>query len=137
MSKKRLVKDYDKLEKDIVTAVKMEYPNGFAHRLITYTGAKGEKVSALPFETDDVYYLIRMTVSEARQIIRDDEDYDDDGKLRGDFNVEGLDDITEAIVDDEVDDDLATTSEDEDDDEEYSKPSKKRYSDEDEGDDDY
>ncbi len=137
MSKKRLVKDYDKLEKDIVTAVKMEYPNGFAHRLITYTGAKGEKVSALPFETDDVYYLIRMTVSEARQIIRDDEDYDDDGKLRGDFNVEGLDDITDAIVDDEVED-LSTTNDDEgDDDDEYSKPSKKRYSDEDEGDDDY
>jgi DNA-directed RNA polymerase subunit delta len=91
MAKKRIVKDYDKLPKDIVQQVKMEYPNGFAHKLLMYTSPKGDKVSALPFETEEVYYLIRMTVQEARQIIRDDDDYDDDGKLRDDFALEGLD----------------------------------------------
>ena len=56
-----------------------------------YTGPKGEKISALPFETEEVYYLIRMTVQEARQIIREDDDYDDDGRLREDFSLDELD----------------------------------------------
>ena len=43
-------------------------------------------MSALPFETEEIYYLIRMTVLEARQIIEDDDDYDDDGTLRSDFS---------------------------------------------------
>ena len=101
MSKKRIVKDYDKLPKEIVQQVKMEYPNGFAHKLIMYTGPKGEKISALPFETDEVYYLIRMTIQEARQIIRDDDDYDDDGRLREDFSLDELD-IDNIADDDEA-----------------------------------
>ena len=35
----------------------------------------------MPFETEDYYYLIRMTRSEAQQIIEEDEDYDEDGNL--------------------------------------------------------
>ena len=101
MSKKRIVKDYDKLPKEIVQQVKMEYPNGFAHKLIMYTGPKGEKISALPFETEEVYYLIRMTIQEARQIIRDDDDYDDDGRLREDFSLDELD-IDNIADDDEA-----------------------------------
>jgi len=42
----------------------------------------GINVSALPFETDEKYYLLRMTKAEAREIIEDDDDYDDDGLLK-------------------------------------------------------
>ena len=35
----------------------------------------------MPFETEDYYYLIRMTVSEAVQIVDEDDDYDEDGNL--------------------------------------------------------
>jgi hypothetical protein len=38
-------------------------------------------VSALPFETDEKYYLVRMTMAEAQAIIEDDDDYDDEGNL--------------------------------------------------------
>jgi hypothetical protein len=89
--KKRIVKDYDKLPKETQAQVKMEYPNGFAHKLISYIGLKNEKVSALPFETEETYYLIRMTVHEARQIIKDDDDYNEDGRLRDDFTLDDLD----------------------------------------------
>lgn len=83
--KKRIVKDYDTLPEDIVNRIKMQYPHGFAQHLISYLNKEGKKVSALPFETEDIYYLVRMTVQEARQIIADDEDYDADGNLREDF----------------------------------------------------
>jgi len=90
-AKKRVVKDYNKLPEEVVNNIKIEYPRGFVKHLIKYTNAKGQQVSALPYETEDVYYLIRMSVNEARQIILDDDDYED-GVLRGDFE----DDISSA-----------------------------------------
>jgi DNA-directed RNA polymerase subunit delta len=87
-NKKRIIKDYDTLPEDIITRVKMEYPYGFADSLVSFTNKEGKRVSALPFETEEIYYLIRMTVQEARQIISDDEDYDDEGNLRDDYAAE-------------------------------------------------
>jgi hypothetical protein len=131
MAKKRIVKDYDKLPKEIQGQVKMEYPNGFAHKLISYISPKGEKVSALTFETEDTVYLIRMTVQEARQIISDDEDYDDDGKLRNDFSI-GVEDID---IDGLVKEGEADPNSDDDDDFVIKRTSRRR--DDDDDDDDY
>lgn len=86
--KKRIVKDYDALPEDIISRVKLEYPYGFEQNLVKYNDKEGKRVSALPFETEDIYYLIRMTTQEARQIIEDDDDYDEDGNLRKDFSVD-------------------------------------------------
>lgn len=83
--KKRIVKDYENLPEDILNRIKIQYPRGFAQHLITYTNMEGKKVSALPFDTEEVYYLVRMTVQEARQIIAEDDDYDAQGHLREDF----------------------------------------------------
>jgi DNA-directed RNA polymerase subunit delta len=85
MDKKRIAKDYDTLPEEIINQVKMAYPEGFSDNLVSYMNKDGKKVSALPFETDETYYLIRMTIQEAEQIIEDDDDYDDDGNLRDDF----------------------------------------------------
>ncbi len=104
MAKKRLVKDYDALTEEIVRLVKMKYPTGYANSLVSYTDKEGKKVSALPFETDEAYYLIRMTILDAKRIVKEDEDFDDDGVLRGDFaDVEVGDEFDgEGEDDDEV-----------------------------------
>lgn len=103
MEKKRIVKDYENLPEEVTNQVKMTYPNGFADNLISFTNKEGKRVSALPFETDEIYYLIRMTITEAHQIIEDDEDYDE-GTLRDDFADDVKDeDIAEAGEDDEDD----------------------------------
>ena len=44
--------------------------------------AQGKFVSALPFETEEKYYLVRMSKALAQEIIEQDEDYDDDGHLK-------------------------------------------------------
>jgi hypothetical protein len=102
VAKKRIVIDYEKLPEDTVNRIKLEYPDGFEENLITFTNAKGMYVSALPFETEDIYYLVRMTEKEARQIIKDDEDYDDDGKLRDDFE-DDMNDDGDKYLDDNID----------------------------------
>jgi len=92
LEKKRIVKDYDKLSEDVIAKVKKAYPRGYVAHLINYTDINGNRVSALPFETEEFYYLIRMTIQEARQIIKDDEDYDEHGNLREDFGSTELPD---------------------------------------------
>jgi hypothetical protein len=82
MNKPRVVKDYEKVDPEVLEQIKLQYPYGFDKALVTFKNQKGAFVSALPFETEDRYYLIRMTRLEAQQIIEDDEDYDDDGNLK-------------------------------------------------------
>lgn len=88
MEKKRVIKDYEKLTEEIREQIKLTYPSGYSQNLIKFTNKDGKRVSALPFETDDTYYLVRMTVHEAEAIIEDDDDYDDDGMLRDESREE-------------------------------------------------
>jgi hypothetical protein len=96
-SKPRVVKDYAKLDKRVKQQIKLNYPEGFEDYLVKFKNKDGNTVSALPFETNDYYYLIRMTISQAQEIIEGDEDYDDDGFLKEDIKEEYED---EAIDED-------------------------------------
>ena len=100
MVRKRIVVDYKKLSEEIIDQVKLKYPYGYEDSLITFTNSQGVFISALPFETESVYYLIRMTEEEAREIIEEDSDYDEDGKLRVDFNEEKSNEIKHSDQDD-------------------------------------
>jgi DNA-directed RNA polymerase subunit delta len=113
LSKKRIIKDYDTLPEEILRQVKLKYPAGYAASLITYNDKEGKKVSALPFETEDMYYLIRMTVQDAKRIVKEDEDFDDEGMLRGDFADIEVD--NEFDGEGEDDEDVNDTGGDEDD----------------------
>ncbi len=115
MAKKRVVKDYDALSEDITRLVKQQYPSGYAENLVTYSNKDGKKVSALPFEADDTHYLIRMTILEAKRIVKEDEDFDEDGQLKeevADVEVEVEDEFDGAG---EEDDDVDEGPTDEDD----------------------
>ena len=81
-TKPRVIKDFDKLSDVVVEQIKLVFPRGFRHQLITFTNGDGEKRKGLPFETEDYYYLIRMTEDRADAIVEDDDDYDDDGNLK-------------------------------------------------------
>lgn len=82
MSKPRVIKDYDKLSPEVVEQIKLVYPLGFTRHLVSFVNREGEKQMGLPFETEDRYYLIRMSAIKAKSIIRDDDDYNDDGVLK-------------------------------------------------------
>lgn len=114
LAKKRVVKDYDALSEDIARQVKLKYPSGYAESLVTYTDKEGKKVSALPFETEDTYYLIRMTILEAKRLVKEDEDYDDEGHLRAEIADVEVDDEFDGQGE-EDDDEMDTGSSDEDD----------------------
>lgn len=136
MAKKRVVKDYNALSEEIVRLVKNKYPSGYAESLVTYSDKEGKKVSALPFETDDTYYLIRMTVLEAKRIVKDDEDFDDDGQLKEDlvdvevdneFDGEGEDDDEISDGTSDEDDHIIVTRRRDDDDDGHDVPDDSEY----------
>lgn len=87
-AKPRVIKDFEKLDQGIQEQIKLEYPEGFEDNLISFTNMEGKRVSALPFETEEKHYLVRMTIEEAQQIIEDDDDYDEDGNLKDDAREE-------------------------------------------------
>jgi len=87
-TKPRVIKDFEKLEERIQEQIKLTYPYGFSEYLVSYVDREGKKRTALPFETDEKYYLVRMTESEAVAIIDDDEDFDNDGVLKEDIKEE-------------------------------------------------
>ncbi|MBN2614937.1 MAG: hypothetical protein JXR71_04525 [Bacteroidales bacterium] len=112
-NKPRVVKDFEKLDVAIQEQVKLAYPNGFLQNLISYTDKDGNKVSALPFETTDKYYLIRMSRQAAIELIEEDDDYDDDGLLKEDIKL----DLEDKYGDQDIMDELASEMDsDEDDD---------------------
>lgn len=84
-SKPRVIKDFEKLDGHLQEQIKLAYPYGFSDSLIHFYDKEGKKVSALPFETDDKYYMVRMTVAEAKAIVEDDDDFDDEGNLKDDI----------------------------------------------------
>ena len=100
MSKPRVIKDYDKVDDAIISQIKLNYPHGFDKHLVSFKNAKGKFISALPFETEDRYYLIRMTIAEAQEIVQEDDDYDEDGHLKSD----AIEELQEEIEMDEIPD---------------------------------
>ena len=83
-NKPRVIKDFEKLDMEIQEQIKLVYPEGFSDHLVHYTNKDGHRVTALPFETDEKYYLVRMTITQAKALIEEDDDYDGDGNLKED-----------------------------------------------------
>jgi hypothetical protein len=126
LNKPRVIKDYEKLDPEMQERIKLEYPSGYSDSLIYFNNKEGKRVSALPFETDDKYYLVRMTVYEAEKIIEDDDDYDSTGSLKRSAKEEyeskysddeflAVDGETDDIADDSYDDDKDEADDDDDD----------------------
>jgi DNA-directed RNA polymerase subunit delta len=96
--KKKLIKKYEQLPEDIIEQVKEKYPDGFEDNLITFENSRGEIELALPFETDDIYYLIKMPKNNTSE---EEEEEDFENSSLDEFdNFENLE-ITDDVSDEE------------------------------------
>lgn len=109
-SKPRVIKDFEKLDKDFQEKVLNMYPNnnGLLDALISYTDPKtGLERFALPYETEDRYYMIRVDSLIESQIDSPTED-DDFSSMVLEQSIEKMDkpnDINDDIDDEEEEDD--------------------------------
>jgi len=108
-NKPKVIKNYNKLDKSLQEQIKLVYSEGFADNLIHFFDKNGMMVTALPFETEDIYYMLRMTENEAVAIVDDDDDFDDDGFLKNEIKQDyedkyaDLDHVSDQIADDNDD----------------------------------
>jgi hypothetical protein len=61
--KNRVIKDFRNLPKEIREKIREKYPSGYINDLITFTDKNKHIISALPYETEDTSYLIKMPSS--------------------------------------------------------------------------
>ena len=74
--KLRVIKDFDKLDTSLQKQIRDAYPFGFSDELITITNKDGALIRALPFETEDKYYLVKMPVNDPKLV--EDDDFDEE-----------------------------------------------------------
>ena len=98
MGKKRIIKKITQLPDDIVQLVEEKYPDGYEEDLISFQMPDGELATALPLETDDAFYLIKMPNDSV--LVEDDEPDDSTSASDEIVNLEKLE-----IADEDSDDD--------------------------------
>ncbi|MCD8538419.1 MAG: hypothetical protein LRY55_00635, partial [Leadbetterella sp.] len=73
MNKPKVIKDFLKLDEEIQEQILEQYPNGYEDSLILFTDRDGKYAQALPYETEDKFYLLRMPQMKAKKNVLDAE----------------------------------------------------------------
>ena len=97
-TKKRLVTSYNNLTAEQQEAVKILYPRGFAEVMTRIDKPNGDFFYVVPYETDEVSYLVKIDV----KIDDSSDDVDDD--FYGDDELKGADEIQDSSMEDDDDD---------------------------------
>jgi len=93
VGKKKIIKKYELLAPELVSLIEETYPDGFEDKLITFQSPKGELEIALPLETDDAIYMVKMPKS---NLTTSDDDDDDDSSISGSDDLSGLESLDAA-----------------------------------------
>ena len=92
--KKRLVTSFHNLSSELQDELKRLYSNGFSDSMMRIEKPNGDFFYAVPFETEEVNYLVKIDVKiDDRAEEEDDKDYYDDeikgaDELQGDESLE-------------------------------------------------
>ena len=98
--KKRVIKDFRNLPEDIREAIREKYPAGYINDLITFTDKDKQIISALPYETEDISYMIKMPPS-AHIDTEEEESIDTMDRIPGSESLESLDEEKYLIQEEE------------------------------------
>lgn len=98
-AKKHIVTSFHNLTPEMQEAVKEKYPLGFTDAMIRVDKPNGDFFYAVPYDTDEVAYMIKIDV-------KIDDSAQDDDDLKGADELQGADDDTVELSessDDDVD----------------------------------
>ena len=99
-AKKRIVTSFHNLTPELQEAVKAFYPFGYAEAMMRIDKPNGDFFYAVPFETEEVAYLVKIDV----KIDDSADDVEDD--FYGDDELKGADEIQDSGSLDDEDDDM-------------------------------
>lgn len=102
-TKKRLVVSFNNLSLDLQEQVKTLYPLGYTDAMMRIDKPNGDFFFAVPFETDDTSYLVKIDVK-IDEVGADDDDKD----FYGDDDLKGADEL----ANDDSEEDIADSNAD-------------------------
>ena len=99
-AKKRLVVSFNNLPAELQEALKAAHPAGFADVMMRIPKPNGEFFFAVPFETEEISYLVKIDVK------IDDTNPDDDDKdiFSDEDDISGADELSSNDAVDEISD---------------------------------
>jgi len=102
MAKKHIVTSFHNLTPELQEEVKQKYPLGFTDVMMRVDKPNGDFFYAVPFDTDEVSYLVKIDVKIDDLVSEDDdkEYYDDD--LKGADELQDSGETTEEETDDDI-----------------------------------
>ena len=98
-TKKRLVVSFNNLPIELQEAIKAAYPLGYTDYMMRIDKPNGDFFFAVPFETEEISYLVKIDVK------IDDLSNEDDDKDYYDEDLKGADELANDDSDDEPADD--------------------------------
>ncbi len=97
--KKHIVTSYHNLSIEQQEELKIQYPLGFTEVMMRVDKPQGDFFYAVPFETDDVSYLVKIDVK-----IDDNIDDENDNDYYDEDEIKGAEEIADSKPEDEDDD---------------------------------
>lgn len=102
--KKRLVASFNNLSPELQEKVRELYPNGFSDAMMRVDKPNGDFFYAVPFETDEISYLVKIDVKiDDMSDEDDDKDYYDDDLKGADELADDNSQQEEKMSDDDID----------------------------------
>ena len=101
--KKHIATSFHNLSPELQEAVKAKYPLGFTDAMIRGDKPNGDFFYAVPYDTDEIAYMVKIDVKVDDNSHDDDKDYYDD-EIKGADDIQGDDDSSDAS--DASDDDV-------------------------------
>ena len=95
-TKKRLVTSFHNLSTELQEELKKKYPLGFTEVMMRVDKPKGDFFYAVPFETEEISYLVKIDVK-----IDDNIDDDNDNDYYDEDEIKGAEDIADSDSDDD------------------------------------
>ena len=78
MAKKKVIVDYKNVPDEVLQMLAEKYPHGYNKAIVKFKNAKGEMVSAVPIETDEISYLVKVSTQLQSMVDNmDTDDFDD------------------------------------------------------------
>ena len=101
-NKKQLVASFHNLSPELQEEIKQKYPLGFTDAMIRVDKPNGDFFYAVPYDTDEISYLVKIDVK------IDDLSEDEEEKEYYDDEIKGADDIQEesSQAEEATDDDV-------------------------------
>ncbi len=103
-TKKHIVTSLHNLPLELQEELRKKYPNGFTDVMIRVDKPQGDFFYAVPFETEDTSYLVKIDVKIDVQLNGNMDD-DADNDYYDEDEIQGADEIADTEGDDDNDDD--------------------------------